>query len=87
MSNRVECKFCSKEKDGTCTAKKGTGIKLTKHRTCSKYMADEIKIKNEEVRKSTNPPIPTYKYTWRYYDKLLGGDGGGEDGPDLIRVN
>jgi hypothetical protein len=71
--SKVECRLCSKEKDGKCCAKKNSTVDTTKHRVCSKYKEDSIKVGEEKVRQGASRKLPVYRATWRYYANILAG--------------
>ena len=82
---KVQCKLCEKEKDGFCLAKR-TGITLNKKRTCNKFVESKEKFLAEEKRMARSKPVPVYKQTFRYYEKLLNGFTSDENGSDYVRV-
>jgi len=84
-SVKVRCTFCSKESGGKCSAKKNISVKTLKSRKCGKYQEDPDKVLAEHDKAKNAPDIPTYRHTWRYYDKAFGKKVS-EDGPLFVRV-
>lgn len=82
---KIQCKFCEKEKDSFCSAKR-VGVALNKKRVCHKFIESKEKVLAEEKRKARSKPIPMYKQTFRYYEKLLNGFTTDKEGSDYVKV-
>jgi len=86
---KVFCKFCTKNKNGFCVAKKNANVEESKARKCLKYAEDTtLKIQWEEYHENNKKAIPTYKPTFRYYEKLTGNKTEEiEPGPLFVKIN
>lgn len=83
---KVYCKFCTKNVGGFCRAKKNTSIKENKSRYCTKYKEDkELKQQYDAYHEENKKGIPTFKPTFRYYEKIAGKKT--EEGPLYVKVN